>query len=341
MAAREAETDRSRRWPRRRGRSSAAGKGTADILQQEFNVAEVIFGDLTWVNVSRPSLAEMEYLKGRFGFHSLALEDCTSRVQMPKLDEYDEPQHLFLVLHFPLFDREMRITVPSQVGIFVGPDYVVTVHRGDLRPLVKLFQDCQESETVRQAVMGQSVGYLLYRILDGLVDYCFPILNKIMEALDNLEMRILDVRARALVRELSLVESDVISYRRIVRPQIAVLEQLERHEYPFLELDPELYFGDLADHMRRIHAELEDVKAVLDTLYDTHSTLLTHHTSEVVRVLTIIGTVMLAPVIISGLYGMNVPLPMEKSPWAFGVLLGVSIAISATMLAFFRLRRWI
>ena len=299
------------------------------------------FGDLRWVNVVGPSLAEMEYLKERFGFHSLALDDCMSRVQLPKVDDYDEQHHLFLVFHFPLFDREMRITVPSQVSIFVGQDYVVTVHRGDLRPLVKLFQDCQTSEAVRQGLMGQSVGYLLYRILDGLVDYCFPILNKVIEAVDNLEVRILDVRARGLVRELSLVERDVISYRRIVRPQIDVLEQLERQEYPFLKLDPDVYFGDLADHMRRIRVELEDLNAVLDTFYDTHSTLITHHTNEVIRVLTIIGTVMLAPVIISGLYGMNVPLPMDDSPWALAILLGISAMISGGMLVFFRFRRWI
>lgn len=308
---------------------------------QGLKISEVSFGSITWVNVTRPTLAEMEYLRDRFNFHPLALDDCMSRVQLPKIDDYDEQHHLFLVLHFPVFDREMRITVPSQVSIFVGQDYVVTVHRGDLRPLVKMFQDCQESEVVRQSLMGQSVGYLMYRVLDGLVDYCFPILSKVMQAVDNLELRILDVRAPNLVRELSLVERDVISYQRIMRPQISVLEQLERNEYPFLKLDPDVYFGDLADHMRRIRAELEDLKAVLDTFYDTHSTLITHHTNQVIRILTIVGTIMLAPVLISGLYGMNVWLPLEDNPWAFWILVGIAVAVSGSMLAIFRFRRWI
>jgi magnesium transporter len=283
----------------------------------------------------------MEYLRERFNFHPFALDDCMSRVQLPKMDDYDDRHHLFLVLHFPLFDREMHITVPSQVSMFVGQDYVVTVHRGDLRPLVKLFQDCQESEGVRHSLMGQSVGYLLYRVLDALVDYCFPILNKVIEAVDNLEMRILDVRARGLVGELSMVERDIISYRRIVRPQISVLELLERNEYPFLKLDPDVYYGDLADHMRRIRAELEDLKAVLDTFYSTHSTLVLHHTNEVMRVLTIVGTVLLAPVLVSSLYGMNVPLPMEDSPWALVILICISLAVSGGMLALLRFRKWI
>ena len=339
MSARD-KMERRRRWPARR-RPPFAGEGAAPGEEQRLNIAEVSHQGLTWVNVVGPTLGEMAYLKERFAFHTLALDDCLSRVQLPKVDEYDEPHHLFLVFHFPLFDREMRITLPSQVSIFVGPDYVVTVHRGDLRPMVKLFQDCQESEVVRQGTMGQSVGYLLYHILDGLVDYCFPILNKVTEAVDNLEVRVVDIRARELARELSIAQRDIISYRRIVRPQISVLELLERKEYPFLKLDPDVYFGDLADHMRRISVELENLKDVMDTLYNTHFTLTSHRTNEVVRVLTIIGTIMLAPVIVSGLYGMNVPLPLEKSPQAFGILIAISAAISAVMLIYFRLRRWI
>ena len=339
MSARD-KTEKHRRWPARR-RTPLAGEGAAPDEERRLNIAEVSHQGLTWVNVVGPTLGEMTYLEGRFAFHTLALDDCLSRVQLPKVDEYDDPHHLFLVLHFPLFDRQMRITRPSQVSIFVGPDYVVTVHRGDLRPLTKLFQDCQESEVVRQGTMGQSVGYLLYRILDGLVDYCFPILNKVMEAMDKLEVQVYDVRAPELIRELSVAERDIISYRRIVRPQISVLELLERKEYPFLRLDPDVYFGDLADHMRRISVELENLKDVMDTLYNTHFTLTSHRTNEVVRVLTIIGTIMLAPVIVSGLYGMNVSLPLGNSAQAFGILLGISAAISAVMLVFFRLRRWI
>lgn len=339
MSAKD-KTERPRKRPFGR-RPLLAREGVAPGDERRLNVADVSHQGLTWVNVVGPTLGEMTYLEERFAFHPLALDDCLSRVQLPKVDEYDEPHHLFLVLHFPLFDRQMRITLPSQVSIFVGPDYVVTVHRGDLRPLTKLFQDCQESEVVREAIMGQSVGFLLYRMLDGLVDSCFPILNKVTEAVDNLEVMVSDVRARELVRELSVTQRDIISYRRIVRSQMGVLELLERKEYPFLKLDPDVYFGDLADHMRRISVELENLRDVMDTLYNTHFTLTSHRTNEVIRVLTIIGTVMLAPVIISGLYGMNVPLPLEKSPQAFGILIGISAAVSAVMLVFFRLRRWI
>ncbi len=249
---------------------------TVEHAQQQLNIKKIAHGPISWLDVEMPTLAEMEYLRRTFDFHTLALDDYLSRVQLPKMDDYDD--YLFLVLHFPLFNRDAGLTVPSQVSIFVSGDYLVTVHRGDLRPLMKLFADCAASEPVRKTVMGHSSGYLLYRILDGLVDYCFPSLNKIIETVDGLEVRIFDMAAKELARELLVTKRDILAYRRIVRPQIEVLELLEKKEYPFLKVDPDVYFGDLADHVRRISVELGDLKEVLQGLHDTHVSLTTDRT---------------------------------------------------------------
>ncbi|MCE2463537.1 MAG: magnesium transporter CorA family protein [Dehalococcoidia bacterium] len=311
---------------------------TVEQAQQELNIKKIACGSVSWLDVEMPTLAEMEYLRTTFDFHTLALDDCLSRVQLPKMDDYDD--YLFLVLHFPLFNQEARLTVPSQVSIFVSGDYLVTVHRGDLRPLMKLFADCEASEPVRKNVMGHSSGYLLYQVLDGLVDYCFPSLNKVIERVDDLEVRVFDMAAKDLARELLVTKRDILAYRRIVRPQIEVLELLEKKEYPFLKVDPDVYFGDLADHMRRISVELEDLKEVIQGLHDTHVSLTTDRTNEVIRTLTIIATIMLPLSVLSGLYGMNVSLPFDSSPYAFLVVLGVMAIVAGGMLLFFRSRRW-
>ena len=311
---------------------------TIEQAQQQLNIKKIAYGSISWLDVEMPTLAEMEYLRRTFDFHPLALDDCLSRVQLPKMDDYDD--YLFLVLHFPLFNQEARLTVPSQVSIFVSGDYLVTVHRGDLRPLMKLFADCAASEPVRKNVMGHSSGYLLYQVLDGLVDYCFPSLNKVIERVDDLEVRVFDMAAKELARELLVTKRDILAYRRIVRPQIEVLELLEKKEYPFLKVDPDVYFGDLADHMRRISVELEDLKEVIQGLHDTHVSLTTDRTNEVIRTLTIIATIMLPLSVLSSLYGMNVSLPFDSSPYAFLVVLAVMAIVAGGMLLFFRSRRW-
>jgi magnesium transporter len=313
---------------------TVAGKG--------LEVRTITRNGLTWTNIERPTMAEMDYLRERYRFHPMALEDCLSRVQLPKIDEYDD--HIFLVLHFPVFHKETRITQPSQVSIFAGANSIVTIHRGELKPLLKLFQDCESSETIQTELMSRSPGFLLYRILDVLVDYCFPIVNKVIENVDRLEERLFE-RRRGLTAELSIVRRDIIAFRRIIRPQIEVMETLERKEYPFLKVDPDVYFGDLADHTRRIWEELEELKEVADGLNDTLFTMTSNLNSEVLRILTIIFTVLLPVMVISSLYGMNVPLPHGSDPGghflAFWIVLLIAGAVGGIMLLWFRLMRWL
>ena len=310
---------------------------------RRLNVEVVENGPLSWVNVERPGTAEMAVLRERYGFHQLSLDDCLSVVQMPKLDELDD--HLFMVMHFPRFDKQSRITQPSEVDVFAGAGYIVTVHSGELRPLVKLFTDCQTSDEVRQGVMGRGSGYLLYRMLDSMVDYSFPILfpilRSIMANVDGLERRVFETFGQDVVRELALVRRDVLSYRRVVRPQIVVLEELEERDFDLLKVDGDIYFGDLADHMRRIWSELEDLKEVVEGLYDAHGSLAMIRTNDIVRILTVAATVILPFVVVSSVYGMNIDLPFDDSSWSFAAVMVLSGAVSVTLLVLFHFRRWL
>lgn len=312
---------------------------TVSTPQHQLNVHVVQWGSLFWLDVQKPGVAEMQFLKERYAFHQFCLDDCLSVIQLPKLDEFDD--YLFLVLHFPRFNKETRITLSSEVDIFVGSNYVVTVHNGELRPLVKLFEDCQASEGMRQELMSRSSGYLLYRILDVLVDYCFPILSKVVQNVNLVEERVFDTRGQKVVREMALLRRDILSFLRLVRPQIEVLEEMEEKRFPFLKVQEDIYFGDLADHIRRIWNELETLREVVDGLYDAHGSLATMRFNDVMRLLTVAGTVVLPFLIISSLYGMNVLLPGGGSPPAFWLINGATAVFSVVMLGIFWLRRWI
>jgi magnesium transporter len=308
-------------------------------VEAGLNIKKVEHGSITWLDVVEPGLAEMEYLRRTYNFHQLALEDCLSQVQLPKLDNYDD--YLFLVVHFPRFRQETRLTAPVQVSFFVSGHYVVTVHSGELPPLFKLFSDCESDERIRSNIFGQDSGHLLYRILSDLVTYMFPILNKVITSVDELEASIFEGESpESLTRKLSVTRRDILSYRRIVRPQIAAMELLETTEYPFLRVDTDVYFGDLADSMRRIRVELDDLRDMIEGLSDAHLSLTTQQTNQVMRVLTIISTIMLPLTVVTGLYGMNLLLPIADSTHAFWVVLGVMATIGIGMLAFFRFRRW-
>jgi len=152
------------------------------LAQSEARVEEVSCDGVRWVNVEKPTQNEMQFLASKYRFHPLALEDCVSRIQIPKIDRYGD--YIFLILHFPALKDGGQIVVPSQLSIFLGKDYLVTVHQGDIKPLSDLFSSCKRDEQTRRAVVCNTTGYTLYRLVDSLVDSLFPILDNILRELD-------------------------------------------------------------------------------------------------------------------------------------------------------------
>ena len=319
------------------------------IEQKELNLNSISEGKLTWIYIEKPSSNEVKFLEQHFPFHPLNLDDILSRIQRPKIDEYED--HLFIVLHFPVFDEENRITRPSEVDIFIGENYVVTVHKSaDLKPLAKFFHECQIDEKSRQSYLGRSSGFLFYHILDRLVNYCFPILGKVTESVDDIEDVIFTKFVPATVRQISLIRRDLISFRRIIHPQIAVIETLEREEYPFFKAEQEVYFGDIADHIRKIWDGLEDCKEVVDGLSDTSNWLTSHRIQETMRVLTIVMAILAPCTFLVGVYGMNIRLPGGAGEMgemgggsflSFGILLSVLALVSGGMFFYLRHRKWL
>jgi magnesium transporter len=295
--------------------------------EEGLNIRSITERKLSWFYIEKPTSDEVAFLAHRFHFHPLDLDDVLSRIQRPKIDVYKD--YLFIVLHFPVFDKENRITRPSETDIFIGENYVVTVDcSGDLKPLARFFEECETDKRNRERYLGQSSGFLLYHLLDRLVGSCFPILDKITRNIDDIEDIILTRPVPGTVREIALIRRDLISFRRVIHPQIAVIETLEKGEYPFLREEEEIYFGDIADHIRKIWGGLEDGKEVIDGLADTSNWLTSHRIQEIMRILTIIMGLLAPPTLIASIYGMNIALPGGINSGTL-LTLGILFAIMA------------
>jgi magnesium transporter len=313
------------------------------VEQEGLRVRAIMERKMTWFYIEKPTSREVAFLAERFHFHPLDLDDVLSRIQRPKIDVYKD--YLFIVLHFPVFDEENRITRPSETDIFIGENYVVTVDcSGDLKPLARFFQECETDKKSRERYLGRSSGFLLYHILDRLVGACFPILDKVTRNIDHIEDIILTRPVPETVREISLIRRDLISFRRVVHPQVAVFETLERGEYPFLKEEEEIYFGDIADHIRKIWGGLEDGKEVIDGLADTSNWLTSHRIQEIMRLLTIIMGLLAPPTLIASIYGMNIPLPggvNSGSLLPVGILLALMAIIAGGIFLYMRHRKYL
>lgn len=305
--------------------------------EKQPSVESLTWGNLTWVNIERPTEQETEYLAQNYHFHPLDLDDCLSRIQRPKIDEYKD--YLFLVFHFPSFNKQARTTTASQLSVFIGEKYLITLHKGELKPLVKLFKECQIDEESRQENLSQGSSYLLYRIIDRLVDYCLPILNKIVGNIEEVEDNIFSDSTRGAVKEISILRRDIISFRRIIWPIRAVIGSLEPKIRRFTKMDLAVYFGDTVDHVDKIWDALDEYKEIIEGLNDTYDSLASNRTNDVMRMLTVIATILLPITVVASLYGMNIPLPFQQSDYSLLFVFLIMAVIIGGMLYFFHRKR--
>ena len=295
---------------------------------------------IRWVDIGHPSSENIRRLGKEFPqFHPLALEDCYSHMERPKIDDYDD--HLFIVMQFPLWDASNRISRSAEVDIFIGKGFLVTVHRGELTPINKFRERLIENEDERDRSMRQGASRLMHDVIDRLVDYLFPILAKVDINILNIEDSIFSVDTRKIVREISFVRRDIIALRRIIRPQVLILANLENIDRPFIRDDLDDYFGDILDHLTKARDIIEDDAEMIIALADTTDTLSSYRINEVMRTLTIISVIMLPMTLVTGIFGMNVPLPFQKSASSLFGILGIMLVISCGMLAYFRHKHWL
>ncbi|MEJ7875266.1 MAG: magnesium transporter CorA family protein, partial [Solirubrobacterales bacterium] len=258
---------------RRPGRGSLAP--AVDESERSPRVEVIDGSGFRWVNIERPGQLETAWLEEHFDFHPLDLEDVLSRNQRPKIDEY--PDYLFIVLHFPVFDRAVGRLNAGELDLFVGRDFIVTIPNTPLQPVEYLFERCRQKEELRDQLFSRGSGFLLYRIVDDGFDYCFPMLRKIGNKLDAVEDEIFEGAAEEVVRDISNVKQEIINFRKVIRPQRAVLRDLENSKQRFLSPpegeELEIYFDDIGDAHERIWDMLENYKEVVEALEDTNESV--------------------------------------------------------------------
>src|SRR5256714_3717111 len=307
----------------------------------EPRIAELHADGLTWIHIDGPTTEEAMLLADRFGWHPLDIEDVLSKRQRPKIDEYADEGYLFVVLHFPVYDKTIQRLNAAELDTFVGQDYLVTLPNVELLPVTRLFRRVEDDAELREQLFAKGSGYLFYHVLDDLFDYCFPILDKIAHKLDSIEDDIDDERFDEVVRDISKAKQEIISYRKIIKPQRPTLRLLERYVERFLPEQLETYYDDLVDASERIWDLLDNYKEVVEALEDTNESAINHRQNDILRVLTVVSVILLPLTLITGIFGMNVHFPgFETAAAWWGIIAGM-VGLAVCLAAFFRYKRWL
>ena len=325
---------------------------TGQLVSADRHFETIRYDNFTWTDIRRPSRDQINTLGKQYSFHELNLDDCLSKVHIPKIDKYED--HLFIILNLPVNMQEegkQEYDVPkvSQLSIFIGTTYLVTIHDSEVRSLAEIFRLCKSNEKECETSMGDSPAFLLHSILNAVVSDLFQRLTKIEGNLDDFEEDIFDERTKsAEAKKINLLRREITFFRRIAIPLRSTILEITKGIQKFSKSDLTPYYNDVEDHVEKIIETLEEAKETIEIYKDVYYMLSTEKSNKILSILTIIFTLSIPITIISSFYGMNISLPgrVESPPTFLGpyttmiVAIIVSIIPTSFMYWYFRRSGW-
>jgi magnesium transporter len=313
---------------------------------------ETIKGDdFSWIDLVNPTRSDVEVLAKKYNFNALNIEDCLAKFELPKLDSYDD--NVFIILHFPPLAARRVMPKVSQLAIFIGRDFLVTIHQGDLKPLVDMVNVCKENsdDERKKRLIGKSTAYLLHEMIDVLVDDLLHTSRRIDGNLDDIEDSVFDENKSA-ARKISLLRREITTLKRLVNPLKRIVLETGKSIQRFSKTAEELtlYFDDVVDHIDKVLETLEESRETMEIYKDTDFMLSSEKSNKILAVLTIIFTLAIPATVIGTFYGMNINLPGGSETGnlnifgSYSALLIIFLASTIPallMLVYFKKRGWV
>ena len=293
-------------------------------------------GVTLWVDLSAPTEDEGRLLSDRFHFHPLAVEDAMSVLQFPKIESYKD--YLYLVLHGIDIKRGGTRFATRDIDFFLGPNYLVTVHDGHSRSITKLRDVCDRNERI----LAEGPVGLLHRIVDSMVDHYRPVMDEFEKRTTTLEEHSFQAH-ESLVRQVLKLKRDLASMRRVLVPQRDAVGRLARREFSQISDEMAYRFRDVYDHLVRLTEEAFLFQDRVTGIIDVNMAAVSNRLNQVMKVLTVMSTIFLPLTVLTGMWGMNIPLPtFPGGPDAqFWWVAGIMVVMVGGMLTVFRRKGWI
>lgn len=291
---------------------------------------------LYWWDMNEPTADEIASLSEHFHFHPLAIEDCVSDVHHPKIDYYET--YIYMVVHGVDVDRTKELGfAPKELDIFLSKTYLVTFHRKPMRSVSEVLRRVSE----KAPIIEYGLDFVLYTILDVMINNYLPVLESIEEQLDECEDQLFTDPNPEVLRKILTLKRTLMRLRRTIFPQREVINHLARSEYEFIQTKTQAYFRDVYDQIYRMAEMTESFRDLSTALVETYLSTVSNRLNEVVKVLTLFATIFMSLSVITGIYGMNFE-NMPELTWKYGyfVILGIMGVVSFGLLFYFKHKKW-
>jgi magnesium transporter len=309
----------------------ADGRKLGDVPLAEVSRVLGHDGQFVWIGLHEPGEALLRTIQAEFGLHDLAIEDAARAHQRPKLEEYGES--FFVVLRTA--QLQDGHTAFGETHVFVGPRYVVSIRHGASLSYASVRARCESAP----AQLQKGPGFVLYALMDFVVDNYFPIVDGLQDELGVIEEEIFgghfDTGTTGRIYEL---KRDLVALKRAVSPLIEVCNRLVRFDTGLVSPDTQVYFRDVYDHVVRINETVDNLRELLTTALEANLSLISVRQNEVMKQLAAWAAMLAVPTMIAGIYGMNFE-SMPELHWRYGYPLALALSVGVCAVLYWRFKR--
>lgn len=301
-------------------------------------IETIKFGTLRWSHIVRPTNDDLQALQDHYHFHPLDIEDCRAEVNLrPKIDIYDD--YHFIILHFPAFGVTEQFVEIREIKLFWGKDYLISIGKSHW-----MLRDFFNREKAKAPGAGRmevgSSDALFYGILDHLMKDTQRLVERVDKDVDDCGKNLFGKKAEATIEKISVTQKNVILLNTMFKPQMALFNKLQSGVIKGFAENMEDYWGNIMDYYQKIWDIVEDDGELIKGYSATFDSLQVNRSNEVMKILTLISSILLPLTFIASLYGMNIKLPIQDHPYSFMILALVMGGIAFTMVVYFKIRRW-
>jgi len=298
---------------------------------------QIEHNNIVWKNLANPDFQDLDFLDKELDASHLVLKDLLGFNKRPKIEEFDH--YLFLVIHFPVFNEKTRQTIPTEIDFIITQEMVLTVYQSENPVLINLFEDLNNNEECHPECF-KSAGWLLFYILDKMIDSCLPMLDHIHEKIETIEEKVFDGQEKEMLKEIAFVKRDIIDFRRTIKPQRSVLELLSRKMARFFKENLEIISQEVVGSEIRVWNTLENHKEMIEAIESTNSNLLSFQINQVMHTLTFFSIVLFSLTFLASFFSMKVIETFETPLSLLGIgLLMITTVIFITVI--FKNKRWL
>jgi magnesium transporter len=307
-----------------------------DSVEEAFSLRDK--SSVMWLNIDGVHQPEIiEQVGKSFGLHPLVAEDIASTGQRPKMEEFDD--YIFVVLRMLRFDGEENETKTEQISMILGPDFVVSFQEreGDVFDTIR-----ERLRSNKGRIRKLGADYLAYALIDAIVDNYFMILEKLGEAIEDIEDRLVTNPTSETLQTIHDLKREMIFLRKSVWPLREVINRMERSESPLINKSTFVYLRDVYDHTIQVMDAVETFRDMLSGMLDIYLSSVSNRMNEVMKVLTVIATIFIPLTFVAGIYGMNFKyMPELDQAWSYPAILILMLVVALVMVVYFRRKKWI